>query len=326
MNELEIINYIRSAFRYNNIKLDDDVAYLPNKLALKVDMLVGSTDVPPGMTFFQIGKKAVAATVSDFGVKGVRPIYGLYSFAFPRGLSDKNIRDLINGTKFAAKKYGFKLVGGDVNEATDLAVDCILLGKYKRQVTRGGAKLGDIIYATGEFGLTKAGLDHLLLHQPLNGMIRKLALKEVYDVEPPYKFALQAIESGRVNSSMDSSDGLAYTLNEMASLSNKSFIIESLPLSNNISEMLSYYNRNIFNDVMFGGEEYQMILTVSEADAPFIESLAKKTKTVIHKIGYVSNGEPKVFFKNKDQTLKTVPKLGWINLEPHVAKKIALNN
>ena len=318
MNEIEIINYIRSMFRNKNIKLDDDVAYLPNRLALKVDMLVGSTDVPPGMTFFQIGKKAVAAAISDFGVKGVRPIYGMFSFAFPRSLSDRNIRDLIDGTKFAAEKYGFRLVGGDVNESQDLAVDCILLGKYKRQVTRGGAKAGDIIYATGEFGLTKAGLDHLLLHQPLGKRVRKLALREVYNVEPPFKFAVQAIESGRVNSSMDSSDGLAFTLNEMASLSNKSFIIDSLPISNYIYEMLSQYNRNVFNDVMFGGEEYQMILTVNEADAPFIESLAKKTRTVIHKIGYVTEGEPKVFFKNRDQTLQVIPKLGWINLESRV--------
>ncbi len=315
MNEIEIINYIRSAFEYSKVKLDDDVAYLPNKTALKVDMLVGSTDAPPGITFFQIGKKAVIATVSDFGVKGVRPTYGLLSFAFPKNLSDKNIKDLINGTKFAAKKYGFKLVGGDVNEATDLIVDCLLLGTYKRQVTRGGARAGDIIYVTGEFGLTKAGLDHLLLHQPLNRSIKALALKQVYNAEPPYKFAVQAIESGYVNSSMDSSDGLAYTLNEIASLSNKSFIIEKLPISETISKMLSYSNRNVYNDVMFGGEEYQMVLTVGQNNAPFIETLAKENRVVIHKIGHVVNGKPNVFFRGEGQALRIVPKQGWINLE-----------
>ncbi|MEM0097699.1 MAG: thiamine-phosphate kinase [Conexivisphaerales archaeon] len=314
MNEIEIINYIRSAFKYS--KLDDDVAYLPDKTALKVDMLVGSTDAPPGITFFQIGKKAIASAISDFGVKGVRPTYGLLSYAFSKNLSDKNIKDIINGTKYAAKKYGFKLVGGDVNESSDLIVDCFLLGTYKNQVTRGGAKEGDIIYATGEFGLTKAGLDHILLHQHIDARIKRLALKQVYNVEPPYKFAVEAIESGYINSSMDSSDGLAYTLNEMAFQSNKSFIIDKLPLSETIYKMLVYSKRNVYNDVMFGGEEYQMVLTVGQNNATFIEKLAKKNLTVIHKIGHVVNGEPSVFFR-EGQKLNIIPKVGWINLGFH---------
>lgn len=317
MNEIEIINYIRNIFEYSEVKLNDDVAYLPSQTALKVDMLVGSTDVPPGITFFQVGKKAVASAISDFGVKGVRPTYGLLSYAFPKNLSDKNIKDLINGTKYAAKKYGFKLAGGDVNESTDLIVDCLLLGTYKRQVSRGGAKDGDIIYATGEFGLTKAGLDHLLLHQHLDNKIKDLALKQVYDVEPPYKFAVKAVESGYVNSSMDSSDGLAYTLNEMASQSNKSFIIEALPISQTIYNMLYSSKRNVYDDVMFGGEEYQMVLTVELDNAPFIENLARRNQIIIHKIGRVVSGNPGVFLKNKDQKLKVIPKLGWINLGFH---------
>ncbi|MGC8660886.1 MAG: thiamine-phosphate kinase [Nitrososphaeria archaeon] len=317
MNEIEIINYIRNIFEYSKVKLDDDVAYLPNQMALKVDMLVGSTDAPPGITFFQIGKKAVASTISDFGVKGVRPTYGLLSYAFPKNLSDKNIKDLVDGTKHAAKKYGFKLVGGDVNESTDLIVDCLLLGTYKKQVSRGGAKDGDIIYATGEFGLTKAGLDHLLLHQYLDDKIKALALKQVYDVEPPYKFAVQAVEGGYVSSSMDSSDGLAYTLNEMASQSNKSFIIEELPVSQTIYKMLYRSKRNIYDDVMFGGEEYQMVLTVELNNAPFIEKLARRHGIIIHKIGHVVSGKSGVFFSNKDQKQKVIPKLGWINLGFH---------
>jgi len=298
--------------------MDDDVAYLPHKMALKVDMLVGSTDAPPGITFYQIGKKAVASTISDFGVKGVRPMYGLLSYAFPKKLSEKNIKDLINGTKYEAKRYGLKLVGGDVNESDDLIVDCIMLGTYKRRVSRGGAKEGDLIYATGEFGLTKAGLDHLLLKQDLGNNLKELALKQVYDVEPPYEFSLQAIESGYINSSMDSSDGLAYTLNEMAMQSKKTFIIEILPISDAISKMMLASGRNVYNDVMFGGEEYQMIMTVKKESANFIEELAKKSQIVIHKIGHVVSGNPGVFFSADGGNLVRVPKRGWINLSDNI--------
>ena len=77
MNEYEIIDLLKrtagsSPPGYSPI--GDDVATLPaspGKLVLKSDMLVGRTDVPPGMTWRQAARKAVAMCVSDFASKGV---------------------------------------------------------------------------------------------------------------------------------------------------------------------------------------------------------------------------------------------------------------
>ena len=53
---------------------------------LKTDMLVGSTDIPPGMTLRQASWKAIVANVSDLAAKGVRPIAGLVALGLPRNL------------------------------------------------------------------------------------------------------------------------------------------------------------------------------------------------------------------------------------------------
>ena len=79
MNEYEIIDLLtRTAGKLpaGYSPIGDDVATLPSspgKLVLKSDMLVGRTDVPPGMTWRQAGRKAVAMCVSDFAAKGVSP-------------------------------------------------------------------------------------------------------------------------------------------------------------------------------------------------------------------------------------------------------------
>src|SRR5947208_11437448 len=75
--EREIIGTFKRRFAAGPqlpLRFDDDVAAFPMSqgrlVVLKTDMLVGSTDVPRGMTLGQAGRKAVVATVSDFAAKG----------------------------------------------------------------------------------------------------------------------------------------------------------------------------------------------------------------------------------------------------------------
>ena len=141
------------------IEIDNDVLAV-----LKTDMLVESTDVPPQMSFWQIGRKAVVMNVSDMAAKGVKPIAMLVSLGLPKNLTKKEIEELIDGIEETAKEYGMYIVGGDTNEAKEIIVDCFLFGLCKKEefVSRRGAKPGDILAVTGEFGKTAAGLKMLL--------------------------------------------------------------------------------------------------------------------------------------------------------------------
>jgi len=66
--------------------LSDDVSAINmnGKVAiLKTDMLVGKTDVPPGMSLRQAARKAVIMNISDFAAKGASPLVMLASLGLP---------------------------------------------------------------------------------------------------------------------------------------------------------------------------------------------------------------------------------------------------
>src|SRR5260370_35779375 len=80
LTEREIISVLTRRFDSKPklpLGFDDDVAAFPMSrgglVVLKTDMLVGHTDVPPGMTLGQAVRKALGATVNDFAAKGVKP-------------------------------------------------------------------------------------------------------------------------------------------------------------------------------------------------------------------------------------------------------------
>src|SRR6266705_1833445 len=77
LTEHEIIRILTNQFSGQPgtpLSFDDDVSAIPFSpktwIIVKTDMLVGSTDVPPGMTIQEAARKAVVATISDFAAKG----------------------------------------------------------------------------------------------------------------------------------------------------------------------------------------------------------------------------------------------------------------
>src|SRR5207249_10377383 len=80
LTEREILRVVTNQFageRRVPLGFSDDVSAIPLSsktwIIVKTDMLVGSTDVPPGMTIQEAARKAVVATISDFAAKGVKP-------------------------------------------------------------------------------------------------------------------------------------------------------------------------------------------------------------------------------------------------------------
>jgi len=308
LNELEIIEKIRSMFEVKNYPLTDDVAYLPNYWAYKVDMLVKSTDVPEGMSGYQLGRKSVAAVLSDLSTKGISAKFMMLSFAFPEGINNEYIIEILKGIKEMTDKYKITLIGGDVNKANDLIVDCIIMGKYRRKVLRSGARVGDQVYVVGNFGLTAIGLDYLINKKKItNEKLKIFALKAVYEPDPQVNFNIDVINSGCATASMDSSDGLAYTLNEIAEQSKVKIVVNNYPMSKEIKKLITLEGRDPLKDALYGGEEYQMVFTIDPRKEYVLRKLAKKHKVKIFNIGSVVEGKG-VYLSNGDK----VEKKGWV--------------
>src|SRR5262249_54333206 len=149
------------------IKELDDISLVrlgaKSRIALKCDMLVASTDVPPGMSPAQVARKSVVSCVSDFASKGVKPVAAMISLGLPRDAEPNYIRGLAKGFAIASREFDVQIVGGDTNSTFgETVIDCSMVGIAKTIPARRGARPGDVVAVSGYFGLPPAGLRILM--------------------------------------------------------------------------------------------------------------------------------------------------------------------
>jgi thiamine-monophosphate kinase len=268
LGEREIIQLLLEKFQPSPMPIPsgDDVSAVDlggGRLAvLKVDMLVGKTDMPPGMTAYQAARKAVVMAVSDFAAKGVRPRAALVGLGLPR-YGSRKVKSLAEGLRDAARQYGLSLIGGDTNEAGDLVITVAALGfcGKGRLLLRGGAKPGDLLAVTGPFGRTAAGLKILLENLKAPGNLREKLLRPVFTPEARLQVGLRLRRLG-ATAAIDSSDGLAWSLRELAVASGVGFSVHRLPLAPEAKAFADLHRLDPFDLTFYGGEEYELVVTL----------------------------------------------------------------
>ena len=232
---IEIIQQHLEAMPNMLVPYGDDIAAvnIDQKQAaiLKTDMLVGKTDVPPNMSLWQAARKAVVMNISDFASKGVQPAAALVSLGLPRGVLRRDIEEIAKGLNAGAREYGAYVIGGDTGESSDLIIAVSLYGTAEKAVLmlRNGAKPGDTLAVTGFFGKSAAGLCLLLNNYSASPNLRDVLLSAVCMPKARLKEGLALSRSGAVSASIDSSDGLAWSLHEIGKMSDVGFIVSSVP-------------------------------------------------------------------------------------------------
>ena len=281
------------------------------QLVVKVDTFVESTDLPPQMKLEDAARKSMVSCVSDFAAKGVKPVFGVVSLTIPKKLSRSNIQSLAKGFQRGASEFELKILGGDTNEGKELVITFSLFGTTKKIVNRGGAKINDLIITSGSFGYTGAGLSILLKNKKPSKKFGTKAKNSVF--KPGCRLLFGLKNKKYLSSSMDSSDGLSTTLNEMSSQSKKKFIITAMPSENDVHEF-AVSNKLDPNDLILNsGEEYEIVATTSKFNLPKIKNHAKKYRMKIHEIGYVTKGRG-VFYKRNGKLVK-IKDEGWQHLQ-----------
>ena len=291
----------------------DDISALRltrHKLAvLKTDMLVGSTDIPPGMTLRQAARKAVVANVSDLAAKGAKPYAGLVALGLPAVLTEHDVLEIARGLSESARDYGFPLVGGDTNESKDLVISIALFGLIdeRKMVLRSGAKVGDIVAVTDSFGSAPAGLRALL-----DGKIRPQRLPQalaraVYHPRAELDLGLRLASTGAITASIDSSDGLAWSLHELSKMSGVGIRIGSVPISRAASEFAGRYGYEASDLALYGGEEYHLIVTVNP---PLLRKAQHAARGRLRAIGVVTKKSEGIRLVRRNGDIKIKMK-GW---------------
>jgi len=250
------------------IPLGDDVSGVgigQGRLAvLKCDMLVGRTDVPKGMTLWQAARKAVVMNVSDLASKGVQPRAVLVSLGLPRSITTRDIEEIAGGLDKGAREYGAYIIGGDTGECDDLVIACYLFGIAKRDTIprRSGARPGDLVAVTGEFGNTLAGLRALSSDAEIPVSLREKLLRSVYMPKARLKEGIALARTRAATASMDSSDGLAWSLHEIARASSVGIQLEDLPVSRTATGYARVTQSDPVELALYGGEEFELVVTL----------------------------------------------------------------
>jgi thiamine-monophosphate kinase len=272
LGERNIIEIMREYFDVMPnipVPFGDDVSAVPvgegEVAVLKTDMLVDKTDMPRGMSFWQAARKAVVMNISDFAAKGVEPKAVLVSLGLPRNLMQRDLIEIAKGLNAGARQYGAYIVGGDTGEASDLVISIHLFGTAKKDtmMLRSGAKVGDVVAVTDFFGKSAAGLQLLLNPFSVSDGLRNVLVEAICMPQARLKEGLALRRSGAITASIDSSDGLAWSLHELSKLSNVGFVITGLPVADEVKRFAEFNSLDVDELTLYGGEEYELVVTVN---------------------------------------------------------------
>jgi thiamine-monophosphate kinase len=296
--------------RINNVPLgvgDDGALIEKNKqtfYVLSQDTLNEGTHFLQDHAPRKLGWKVLAANISDIVAMGGTPKYALLSLSI-KEIDELWLKEFSIGFFSCAKKYGVELIGGDtIKGPTSLSVTIIGEVKKKYVLKRNGALADEDIWVSGELGLAALGLSYQLGKTSLSGSILNKALSAI-EIPKPIKVNMEKF-APLFSSAIDTSDGLIQDLQHILDQSNIGAVIncQNIPTDSWIKK------HNAYDFLLYGGEDYQLVLTSPQANRKKIIRAAKKHKIKLTKIG-VTTQNKKIQLFDKDNKLITKIKKGF---------------
>lgn len=239
MKEQDFINIIKKQIGTEYI--GDDCAFLKDLgIVVTQDSLVEDVHFKMNWcTPYQLGFKAVTVNISDVLASGAEPKYVTIALSLPSKTEKKFVEEFYKGAKSALR--GAKIIGGDITGADKVYISIAAIGTTngRKISSRSNAHVGDVVITKGEFGKSSLGLKELMTGGSDSELIRS-------HLEPQLEENFANEIATQINSEyamMDTSDGLADALFQIASSSNVS--IDSK-----------------FIEGIFGAEDYKLVATV----------------------------------------------------------------
>ena len=143
------------------------------------------------------------------------------------------------------------------------------------------------------------------------GLSEKKLFLSVLLPKPRQKFGLSLARY--FSSSIDSSDGLASSLYELARQSKVNLFINYMPFTKDIKDFALRNHLDAKSLVFYGGEEYEIIATISRSHLAKVKNIARRSRLRLIVIGKVENGNGSVFIK--DQSIGCNPNSKYSSLK-----------
>ena len=284
----------------------DDAAVVAREaglLAATTDMLVEGVDFLPDEDPERLGRRVAAVNLSDLAAMGAEPEFFLLAVGFPPERGENLPLAITRGAAARAAEFGARLVGGDLSSAPQVVVVAAFWGRPAGQpLTRAGARPGDVVYVSGHPGEAAAGLrlaqKIAAFHSPaarfaeLSADHQRRLLAAFHDPTPRVSLGILLAREGFATASIDVSDGLGVDAGRLARASGVRLVLERerLPVS---SALLAFAAAEELDPVDFavgGGDDYELLFTVREADAARFDERASALKIAVRAIGRVASG------------------------------------
>jgi len=302
MNEFEIIDKYFSKLTKNNrgsFNLKDDIFYDYNKkIAISVDTYVDKIHFMNFKHPNLVIKKCLRSSLSDLICKGVNPkYYFIASAGNSKHFTKINLSKISKALKSEQKKFSIKLSGGDTTYSNTLSFTFVVVGySTTLPVLRNGAKLNDDIYITNTVGDAFLGLYIIKKNKKI--LNHKYFVNSFYLPNIPYKFGKKMCLFA--NAAIDISDGLFQDINHLMENSKFAYDLDlnKIPISVNLAKYLKKNNKKKKSFVS-NGDDYQILFTAKKNKSNLIKRIAKKTNTLITKIGVIKKQNIKKTIKNQ---------------------------
>jgi len=316
LGEFGLINHLTQNFKIQHkttIKgVGDDAAVLNMnglKTLVTTDLLVEGIHFDLSyMPLKHLGYKAVMVNLSDVYAMNGSATQITVSIAVSNRFSLEAIEELYDGIHLACKGYDIDLIGGDTTSSTTgLLISITAIGEVTKEdvVYRNTAKENDLLVVTGDLGASYLGLQVLerekqvfkvnpnsqpdltnygyLIERQLKPEARKDIVKLLKDLEV------------KPTAMIDISDGLSSEILHICSQSNVgcSLYEEKIPLDPQVISTSEEFELNSTTVALSGGEDYELLFTISQEDFPKIKGNPHLTV-----IGHITN-------KNKGVNLVT---------------------
>ncbi|WP_341578809.1 thiamine-phosphate kinase [Microbacterium schleiferi] len=252
----------------------DDAAVLTaddGRVVATVDTLVHGPDFRLAWSSgFDLGWKAAAVNLADIAAMGARPTSLLVALAMPDATRVSFVVDFARGLRAGCEALapGCVVEGGDLTVSDVLTIAVTALGTLEGRpaVRRSGARVGDIVAATGELGDAARGLRLLFdrfrdaAGNPIavdrSGLTGEEARELDAQLRPSPHIAdgVRAAMAG-ATAMMDLSDGLVLDAGRMAAASGVTLDLHREALGPHPDDALS------------GGEDHGLLATFPTTDA-----------------------------------------------------------
>ena len=289
LGEFGLIKHITQFFPVENASTElgvgDDAAIINaegKKVLVSTDMFTEGVHFNLGYTPLKhLGYKVVVAGISDIAAMNAVPTQIMISVAVSNRFPVEALEEIYVGVQLACRRYKVDLVGGDTTSSqTGLVINVTAIGleSSEKIISRNGVKPNDLLVVTGDLGGAYMGLQ--ILEREHSVYLKNPNMQpemEGYDyilerqLKPEARTDIKGIleELGvKPTSMIDVSDGLASEVLHLSDRSKVGFRIyeEKIPMDELTISTADEFNLNPVMTALNGGEDYEQLFTISQAD------------------------------------------------------------